>query len=429
VAPRQDDSTARGTSTGRSAVGPRPIRHLLRLAAGSALALGLVGLTSVWGQAGLVTAGASTPCAPASVTSGSTTTLTFTGVGSCTWSPPTGIGVVTVSLWGAMGGTATEPEPSATGTDGVGGQGALVTGTLSSVSGTSLQLNVGGAGQNGADGGAGGSNGGGNGYNTGGDSSGGGGGASDVRAGSFGMSDRVLVAGGGGGGGEPGTSSAGGNGGNADADGSPGTSVPGANGGTLGEGQGGGSGEAGAGNGGLGGVLTGTNPGCNFFSFAGDDGSSGQGGMGGYSPAGGGGGGEFGGGGGGGGSYSNTAGSCGLPNSGSGGGGGGSSYTAGADGIVPSATSVADPASPNTPDGEIQISYTLAAVTVPTVAPTTPAAATGSATTAPTAAAPLAFTGLNVAPLLDAGGALIVSGAGILGAAAIGRRRRSTTAV
>jgi hypothetical protein len=408
------------------------MRHLLRLAAGSSLALGMVGLTSVWGDAGVVSAGASTPCAPTSVTNGSNTTLTLTGVGACTWSAPAGVGTITVSLWGAMGGTATEEVSTDTGTVGVGGEGALVTGTLSGVSGTPLELNVGGAGQNGADGGAGGSNGGGNGYNTGGDSSGAGGGASDVRAGAFGSADRILVAGGGGGGGEPGTSTAGGNGGNADADGSPGTSVPGANGGTLGEGQGGGSGEAGAGNGGLGGVLTGTNPGCNFFSFPGDDGSSGQGGMGGYTPAGGGGGGEFGGGGGGGGSYSNTAGSCELPNSGSGGGGGGSSYTGGADGIVPSATSVADPASPSTPNGEIQISYTLAAVTTTTPAPDTSLTTAGTgASTAGTAGTAgtgtLAFTGLNVVPLLGAGGALIVGGAGLLSAAAIGRRRRSTT--
>jgi hypothetical protein len=423
----------------------RPIRLAFRIAAGSSLALGLAGATSLSGQAGMAPAGAvDAVCSPTSSTSGTTTTLTFSDVGSCTWTPPGGVTAFTVTLWGAAGGAASSlnPQqsnvrlgsgdtphagliPNVAGTDGAGGEGAEVTGTVSVTAGTELEFNVGGTGTaSGDSGGGAGSGGGGNGEFF----SGGGGGASDLRAGSFASTDRVLVAGGGGGGGSTELAATGGAGGNADTAGTAGADVNGTiEGSSLGGGGGGGAGEIGTGNGGAAGVQSGAE-GCNPLSFAGNTGTSdGTGGDGSTSGAdseggGGGGGGFFGGGGGGTGAFENASG-C-PANAGDGGGGGGSSYVDGADGIVPTGTSVQDPASPNAPNGEMQVSYTAAVAPV-TTATTVPAATSVAAN--PTGAV-LAVTGVDVLPLLAIGGGLMAGGVLILSARAAALRRKRVPA-
>lgn len=209
----------------------RSIRNAVRLAAGSSLALGLAGVSSMAGHGGVLPAGAQVDpvaaCAYTTTTAGATTTLTFANVGTCTLSAPYG-GTLTVTLWGAAGGVgaqsaredvapapvtapvaaapvAKKPIPipiQVEGTPGTGGEGAQVTGTVTAAPGTTFELNVGGVGTTDdttagtdTDAGAGGSNGGGAGTFFG----GGGGGASDLRAGAFGTADRILVAGGGGG--------------------------------------------------------------------------------------------------------------------------------------------------------------------------------------------------------------------------------------
>lgn len=220
----------------------------------------------------------------------------FDEPGHSTWTVPDDVTAVQVELWGAAGGGAS---PGATG-----GAGAYVDALLDVVPGQSLEVYVGGTGDDrstvdgaphaggyngGGDGGARGVNG----------SGGGGGGATDVRVGGQALADRVVVAAGGGGT----ASSAGGsaseeNGGDA-SDYSP---VLGGGGATT---EAGGAGAEGSGvNAGLG---------------AGEDGQLGAGGAGQYDShcrytAGGGGGGLYGGGGGG----------C-VNNSGGSGGGAGSS--------------------------------------------------------------------------------------------------------
>jgi len=132
---------------------------------------------------------------------------TFTG-GPETLTVPAGVCGYQVVAFGANGGQVV----------GVGGIGGGAEATILVAAGDVLQINVGGAGQEGENpdpvgpGGAGGFNGGG----PGGDSyrasgSAGGGGASDVRTGMFSLGERVVVAGGGGGGANGG--SAGGDGG------------------------------------------------------------------------------------------------------------------------------------------------------------------------------------------------------------------------
>jgi Glycine rich protein len=424
------------------------LRRAVRVAAGSSLAFGLVGLSSAVGSVGSLPAGATdATCAPTSTTSGQTTTLTFTVVGTCDWTPPAGAGAITVTLWGANGGAGSpvsnsegteQPgvvagghgglSPHVTGTDGAGGEGSEVTGTITGVAGTPLEFNVGGAGTANptdtepADNG--GSNGGGSGTFYG----GGGGGASDLRTGTFGATDRILVAGGGGGGGSSEASDAGGDGGNGDTVGGNGADAPsGGSDNPLGGGGGGGAGNAGANNGGLPGALP-LNDDCQAASFQGltgtSDGTGGAGsedGSGDPEGGGGGGGGYFGGGGGGTGAFENPNECDGAGDAGDGGGGGGSSYVGGADGIVPTSTSIVDPASPNTPNGQISVSFTLAATTTTTVATTTP-------TTAPAAAKPvtLAVTGVNEVPLVAGGTGLIAAGTVLLGATSLRRRKRST---
>jgi hypothetical protein len=70
----------------------RSIRHAVRLAVGSSLALGLAGVASVAGHGGVLPAGAQVDpvgaCAPTVTTAGATTTLTFANVGTCTLSLP-----------------------------------------------------------------------------------------------------------------------------------------------------------------------------------------------------------------------------------------------------------------------------------------------------------------------------------------------------
>ena len=130
------------------------------------------------------------------------TTVNFTATGSAqTWTVPTGITSVIFSITGGSGGSAN------------GGKGAKVTGTLAVTPGEILQINVGSQGATYAGGStsnwttaAFGGGGRGNYYGS------GGGGASDIRTGSFALTDRVAVAGGGGGSGSS-SSYAGGNGG------------------------------------------------------------------------------------------------------------------------------------------------------------------------------------------------------------------------
>jgi hypothetical protein len=413
----------------RSDANPRhPFRVMVRLAAGSTLALGLAGIGLALGDSAQTASAAVTTCAPSSAISGTTTTLTFTSVGTCAWSAPSGVSSFTVTLWGAAGapGSLTAVWPPPVPGDqilGTGGEGAEVVATVAMAAGTSLELNVGGAGS--TDDGSDFDDSQGGGINGGGDGtywSGGGGGASDVRAGAFGPSDRVLVAGGGGGGGSPLSSNTGGNGGNADAPGATGGSVEGHAEGSpdipiLGGGGGGGSGQDGPTNGGAAGVTTLPGDECGTPSSPGHDavagGIGGSGslttGPGGTAGGGGGGGGYVGGGGGGSGPF--ELGDCaeGVA-AGAGGGGGGSSYTGGADGIVPTGTSVSDPASPNAANGQIDISYSTAVVTT---APSTP-----------TPTATLAFTGIDAAPMIFGGSGLVALGTVILAGASWIRRRR-----
>lgn len=220
------------------------------------------------------------------------TTVTFNYTGAAqTWTVPPCVTTISVDVRGAEGGGPT------------GGNGAKVThASIAVTPGQTLQINVGGAGQQPA----GGWNGGGSGWN-GSVTSRGGGGASDIRTTPYALGNRIIVAGGGGGsgGGSP-TVGAGGAGGCAtgvNGLGSPYQTI-GGSGGTQTAGGSGGPPWSGGG-------LWGAN------------GTIGQGGNGGFwntASGGGGGGGLYGGGGGG------SDGCCTGANGG-GGGGGGSSLT------------------------------------------------------------------------------------------------------
>ena len=100
---------------------------------------------------------------------------------------PAGVSTITIKAWGAQGGTAN------------GGLGGYSTGNLSVSQGQTLFLYVGGQGATGQTGGFNGGGTGGYDTNGGGTIGSGGGGASDVRTGTIGLGNRVLVAGGGGG--------------------------------------------------------------------------------------------------------------------------------------------------------------------------------------------------------------------------------------
>ncbi|MEY4522523.1 MAG: hypothetical protein RIT10_1708 [Bacteroidota bacterium] len=124
-------------------------------------------------------------------------TFNYTG-GPQTWVVPACVSTVTITVAGAKGGGAN------------GGNGAVVTGTLSVTPGQILQINVGGSGTCPTAG----WNGGGTGQPSGiGYPSCGGGGASDIRTAPYGLNNRIVVAGGGGGNGGGPTSGAGGVGG------------------------------------------------------------------------------------------------------------------------------------------------------------------------------------------------------------------------
>jgi gliding motility-associated-like protein len=249
------------------------------------------------------------------------TTVTFNYTGSAqTWTVPPCVTSITVTVAGAEGGGTT------------GGNGAIVTGTLTVTPGQTLQMNVGGSGNCPQAG----WNGGGNGQNasTAANRSCGGGGASDIRISPYNLSNRLIVAAGGGGMGGGTSDAAGGNGGC--ASGVAGTSP---------FGQGGGPGTQTAGGA--------AGPPWISSGYAGTAGTLGVGGNGGsdpcynVAPGGGGGGGYYGGGGGGSDCYSSAP-------YGGGSGGGGSS-------LVPSAGGC-NPGTNNGP-GYITITYTAGAGT------------------------------------------------------------------
>ncbi|MFF4580174.1 hypothetical protein [Streptomyces sp. NPDC001389] len=238
------------------------------------------------------------------VQSGNLVTCTFNYTGAAdSFTVPAGVTQVGFDAKGASGGAGS----SLFNPGGTGAAGAEVTGTLAVTPGQTLQVNVGGAGTNGALGGAsgvpgtGGFNGGANGGATrdGQNTGGGGGGASDIRTGTFDLASRQVTAAGGGAGGGAGQAGSGGAGGAG--------------------GQSGADGTAGAGGGGAGGGgATPTTPGAAGGNGA--AGTLGAGGVGGLAlqGGGGGGGGVYGGGGGGG-----------AFNSAGGGGGGSSAAPAG----------------------------------------------------------------------------------------------------
>ncbi len=241
---------------------------------------------------------AATPAQAASgdcTTANGQTTCTFDYTGAAqTWTVPAEVTEATFDVYGAQGGSG----PFATS---IGGKGGHAKASLSVTPGAVYQITVGGRGGSVRFGqdppGAGGFNGGGSG-GSGFLTAGGGGGASDVRTGSFALTDRIIIAGGGGGapyglafggsgGGSEGGDGRGGGKGDNNGGGKGGSQTAGGAGG-IGQGDGGGNGEDGSlGNGGAGSDHT-------------AGGGTGAGGGGGYY-GGGGGGGYFGGGGGGGG--------------------------------------------------------------------------------------------------------------------------------
>ena len=237
---------------------------------------------------------------PAPVCGGTTCTVTFSTAGTGqTWVVPAGVTSESITLYGAIGGSTNIV---------LGGDGAKVTGTLALSPGTSVTVDVGGAGTDGASAGI------------------NGGGASELGTGGGGSDVKVagvdqLAAGGGGGAGNPeggnvatqcpvSGGAPGGAGGNADTAGVAGTALvvePGEGAVTLNPGDGGGAGTMSGGAGGAGGTASAATD-CNGATVdgsVGGTGSSNQGGAGGITGVdgllgGGGGGGYFGGGGGGG---------------------------------------------------------------------------------------------------------------------------------
>jgi Ca2+-binding RTX toxin-like protein len=123
----------------------------------------------------------------AGVASAETASFGFTG-GAQSWVVPAGVTSATFDLYGASSVIFVQVRDNTY----IGGIGGRARATISVVPGTSIQVNVGGAGDN-----QGGWNGGGDGSGSSGGS--GGGGATDIRIGGTALGDRVLVAGGGGG--------------------------------------------------------------------------------------------------------------------------------------------------------------------------------------------------------------------------------------
>lgn len=398
--------------------------------------------TMLWSVAALLTIAASfvstgslaAATSPASACHGKSCTITFSipGVGQ-TWVVPPGVTSASFTLYGAIGGS----ENTA-----LGGDGAKVTGTLQLSAGTSVTVDVGGAGSPcGCD--PPGVNGGGQGGDA-----GDGGGGSDIRIGGVDQ----LVAGGGGGSGLDGENCTGGNpltlggiGGNADSDGGAGQSMTDGT-ATFGGGGGGGAGEdLVTSNGGTPGLITGIvpskycgggTPNEGLPGIAGVSGSDNQGGGGGPSPlvtnnasGGGGGGGFVGGGQGGGGAVES------LPTSdyGGGGGGGGSSFGVPGSGFTVSDTanvsSFTSIGSVNGGNGEVIIGYVVGAITTTTtssIPTTTVSSATANSSKFANQPAGLAVTGIDIFSVIFAGGVLIVGGTLLLGASLSRRRKRVT---
>ena len=289
------------------------------------------GLALVGGTPQALAAGSSPLCSDGICTA----TLASVGVGQ-SYTVPDGVRSLSVTLYGAVGGTAIFGDVGST----PGGDGAKVAVTLAVTPGAAVGVDIGGSGGTSRGGTSpGGVNGGGTGL----DASAAGGGATDVTL----NNTRLIVAGGGGGAaaavnddGPCGSDALlGGAGGNAGTDGSPGATFAPA-GLMLGGGGGGMAGStSGAGHGGAGGTATGTDD-CFPADGNGDMGNPGSVGVGGASSGasgtsgtidsgtgGGGGGGEFGGG-------SGGASAGDLFYTGTGGGGGGGSSFVGRGGAL-----------------------------------------------------------------------------------------------
>jgi len=294
------------------------------------VAMVAAGVVAGGGSVSMADAG---PCGTAGVyaVQGSTASCTYSAAGADTFVPPDGVKAVTVMAVGGAGGTFPPPDTTiwSGGFNGKGGDGAEVTGTLSSPpSLLYVEVGVNGGDSIGHGGGTGGAPDGASGGLAGdpfpelGYEGSGGGGSSDVSSAPWSAGDlsgaaddpRLIVAGGGGGGGGGGE-----NMGNGAVGGSAGASA------IVGAGAGGACTDVGgAGGVGAGGGSAGTT-GCNGAGVAGTAASGGEGGVGeadsgdalGGGGGGGGGGGFIGGGGGGGANKS----------AGGGGGGAGSSYT------------------------------------------------------------------------------------------------------
>src|SRR5262245_23911251 len=126
---------------------------------------------------------------PTCVPSGPNTVCTFSFTGAPdTWTVPSGVTQATFVASGAQGGLGGNCTIF-TGTPGAGGLGGQATATIAVTPLAVMQVNVGGKG---ADAGV---------SSLGGALGGAGGGASDVRTGSYGLGERVIIGGGGGGGG------------------------------------------------------------------------------------------------------------------------------------------------------------------------------------------------------------------------------------
>lgn len=352
----------------------------------------LLALVPAAGAVALAAGGAAPALAagPAPSCSAGTCTVSFTTPGAGqSFTVPSGVSALSVTLYGGTGGSTSFAGPAV-----AGGDGALVTATLTVTPGEALGVDVGGAGTSttGTTGQSvpGGANGGGNGFD-----SGGGGGATDITT----AGTSLLVAGGGGGAGtaqpafvdicaipaEP-TSIAGGPGGNADNPGTAGQTIIGTGGAggplTVQGGFGGAAGTtSGPGAGGLFGQAEtpngfGTCPGDGLG--IGSTGGSGSGTAGGsgvensnappgapsVNGVGASGVGDAGGGGGGGGFFGGGAGGAGgseeggFPTTaGSGGGGGGASYTAGAGVSGALVSDAGNSGQVNGGNGEVTLSY------------------------------------------------------------------------
>ena len=141
-------------------------------------------------------------------TTANVTTCVFAATGAAqTWTVPAGVTSATFDVQGAQGGSSNDGSLGCGGSFATGGNGGEMIGTFAVTPAAVLQVNVGGQGGScslGVSSNLGGWNGGGSGGTDTGTFSGtfdgmGGGGASDIRAGSYTLADRIIVGGGGGG--------------------------------------------------------------------------------------------------------------------------------------------------------------------------------------------------------------------------------------